>query len=96
MATRKRGDSFPCPHCGAEVPAGATFCRACGASDDAGWNDESAWTGGDDDDFDYDDYVGREFPEHAAPGQGSPPRWFFTLIAALVCLGILLWALRGG
>jgi hypothetical protein len=95
-------DSFPCPHCGSEVRAGASFCRACGASDDSGWNvedlraDSDSNTGYNDeaDDFDYDDFVRREFPEHAPPS--APQRLKQTVVAVillLLCTALLLWQL---
>jgi len=31
-------ETFPCPVCGADVPAGAVSCKACGADDATGWN----------------------------------------------------------
>ena len=101
MANRKQGDyrqggSFLCPHCGAEVPADAAFCRACGASDDSGW-DDSAWTEDEDaDDFEYDEYLAREFPESAPPRLAPLKQRIFALVAVLLCLAILLWALLGG
>ena len=53
-------DWFSCHHCGAALPVTATYCRECGASAESGWNDgELDEDGGDD--FDYDEYVSREF-----------------------------------
>ena len=96
MAKRIQGDSFHCPHCGAEVSAGAAFCRACGASEDSGW-DGDAWTEDEDaDDFDYDEYLAREFPETAPPRLPPLRQRIFALVAALLCLAILLWTLLGG
>lgn len=44
-------------------------CAGCGASRDSGWNEEARVSGldlPDDEEFDYDDFVAREF------GQGQP------------------------
>jgi hypothetical protein len=92
-------DSFVCPHCGADVPAGAEFCRACGASDESGWiEDDAAWEGespsgyAPDDEFDYDDFVRREFPDRASPLSAvSLKRWATAAIVVLICLALLLW-----
>lgn len=85
-------ESFICPNCGAEVAAGATFCRECGASDDAGWSDD-----GDDeldDDFDYDEFVHREFPQHAPAGSRTTAKqWMIRLIVIVLCLLLLGLAL---
>jgi len=99
MARKQRceGDSFPCPNCGADVPRGAKFCRACGASDDSGWNEgDDAWEEqptagyGEDDEFDYDEFVRREFPEHAEPRPGLQARqWLTIILVVLLCLGML-------
>lgn len=69
--------SFPCPHCGGEVPGGRQSCPQCGASESDGWGDGSGDEGsegasggwdseasggwGDDSDFDYEAFVEREF-----------------------------------
>ncbi|MCR4413322.1 MAG: zinc ribbon domain-containing protein [Thermoguttaceae bacterium] len=103
MAAKRRptDDFFPCPHCGADVPAGARFCRQCGASDESGWGEE-AWSdvespGGysaEDDDFDYDEFVRREFPDQAErPAEMSARAAFLTLVAVLVIVSLLLWSL---
>ena len=59
-----------CPVCGEFVPRRSAACPGCGASRDSGWNEEAAVSGLDlpDDEFDYDDFVAREF------GQGRPKR----------------------
>lgn len=90
---------FPCPHCGAQVPQGATFCRACGATEESGWGpddyqeDYPAGYGGEDD-FDYADYLRREFPDHADRRESvSLKVALFTLAAVLAALGLLLASL---
>jgi hypothetical protein len=71
MTARRRKkqfrSSFPCPHCGAAVPDGAEACPECGSDSATGWSEDAGkWgagipAGGDDDDFDYDEFVEREF-----------------------------------
>ncbi len=80
-----------CPHCGAELPPQAKACPECGSDEQTGWS-EAAQTGELDlpeENFDYDDFVKREF------GNSSPvPRgvhWFWWLIAAGLVIGCLLF-----
>jgi ribosomal protein L40E len=90
-------ESFVCPNCGADVPENADFCRACGASTDSGW-EEHDWADGeeDEDDFDYDDYLRREFPEDAEPDTRPKPRQALTIaIILLLCLAFVLMTVMG-
>ena len=82
---------FVCPHCGADIEADAEFCGECGASHESGWNDEGAWSDPDEDDFDYDEFVAREFPErasHLVRLRG----WSLVamLLVVLLCLALVL------
>ena len=88
----RNGDYFVCAHCGAEVACGSTVCRECGASEDSGWNDDqAAWAEEQEDDFDYDGFVRREFPSHAAAARwGSPKVWLTAIIVLLLCLSLLM------
>jgi zinc-ribbon domain len=36
-------DSFPCPHCGAEVPTKAKACPECGSDKHTGWSEEAGY-----------------------------------------------------
>jgi uncharacterized membrane protein YvbJ len=74
----------PCPHCGAEIPADAKFCRHCGSSDSDGWRDEDPHDAHDDD-FDYEEYVQREFPDTVANTQ-TPPLWRLVAVVLLIVL----------
>jgi ribosomal protein L40E len=103
--TKKRrasDDYFLCPCCGARLAVDAKFCRECGADAEVGWDPEgldSGPSGGyqdDDDDFDYDEFIAREFPQHAEPQPGRLLRravWtcvVLTLCAALILL-LFFW-----
>jgi hypothetical protein len=84
-----------CPHCGAEVPAKARACPECGSDEQTGWAEDAATGTLDlpDDQFDYQDYLKREF------GQPSPVpagiHWFWWVVGlALVGVFIAFW-LRG-
>lgn len=94
---KSRPDFFVCPHCGADVPAGATACRECGSDDETGWSEGAdAWDAGipagygHDEDFEYDEYVEDHFPGHAPPLTGrAVKRWSWGLLVLLVCLALL-------
>jgi hypothetical protein len=95
--SRRNNDYFICAHCGARVRDDADFCPACGASEDSGWtagdddDDQQLDYQEDEDDFDYDDFLRREFPEHAEPD--VRPQWRRALLVAVVlllCLAFLL------
>lgn len=90
---------FTCPHCGADVPLGAAVCRECGSDAETGWSENAhVWsadipTGYDEEDaFDYDEFVSREFPGHPPPRLDAK-KLAVALVVALVCLGILLWTI---
>ena len=94
----KAHEFFRCPNCGADVPESAKFCRQCGASDDSGWgeNDDSWSSDGvgsgysPDDDFDYDEYIAREFPDQAGPRPGhGVKRWAMAVLVAIVVAAFL-------
>ena len=91
-----------CPHCGYALPANASRCRQCGASAEYGWDSVD----GDiddfepdslEDDFDYDEFVAREFPEHAEghakTGQGlsMASRWVVLALLVSLILTFVLW-----
>ena len=83
-----------CPHCGAEVPPKARACPECGSDEQTGWSSEAQTNGLDlpGEEFDYDDYVKREF------GGGSPvPRglhWFWWLVAVVILVGFIWFWFR--
>lgn len=70
--------------------AGATFCRACGASEDSDWGDE-AEDYYEEDDFDYDNYLAREFPQHNPLGQRKTPWAALISFVAFLLVLTLLW-----
>lgn len=86
-----RDDWFACPHCGAKVAAGAGFCRACGASAESGWNDDEIGRA-EDDDFDYDDFVRREFPDDAPSEPLSARKLLIALVIGLLIFALLAWS----
>jgi hypothetical protein len=83
-----------CPNCGAEVPPQAKACPACGSDEKTGWSEEAGTSGLDlpDENFDYDDFVQREFG-----GKTPKPRglnWFWWLVALLLLVAFVLVYLR--
>jgi hypothetical protein len=89
-------ESFDCPCCGAEVAAGARFCRECGASEESGWNEEGEEGFATEDDFDYDDYLEREFSITRPMSRGAQlRRAFIVAIILLVCISLVLLSIIG-
>ena len=79
-----------CPNCGAEVPPNARACPECGADENTGWSEEARQSdlGLPDDEFDYDDFVKREFG-----GEKPVPRgihWFWWTVAILLLVGFVI------
>lgn len=82
-----------CPNCGAEVPPRAKACPECGSCAETGWSDSAAADalGLPDENFNYDEFVEREFGEKE-PARGGLPRWVWATTAAVV-LAILVWSM---
>jgi hypothetical protein len=80
---------FSCPHCGAEVPANAKACPGCGADERTAWSEEAEQQGSEypEEDFNYEDFVRKEFGNRPVPRGIS---WFWWVVAVLV-LAAMLW-----
>ena len=94
MTRGREGDFFVCRHCGADVPEGASVCRECGSDDETGWSEdpEVGEAGyGEDEDFDYEEYVTRAHPEHAPASAGKTA----VRIALIVLVVLLVVAMMG-
>ncbi len=85
--------TFPCPVCGEEVKRGRRSCRACGASDSDGWDLQEGGEMADvSAEFDYEDYVEREFRvrDGAQPhGKRESMKLVIWLILAAMLMGAL-------
>ncbi len=82
-----------CPHCGASLAEDAEFCVACGASEESGWVDEddAPWDERREEDFDYNDFLRREFPDQALPADWPSARQaLFAVVVVLLCLAFVL------
>jgi hypothetical protein len=79
-----------CPNCGAEVPADAKACPECGSDEQTGWSEKATSDRLDlpDDDFDYEQYIKKEFAPPSPVPQGIS--WFWWLVA-LALLGTILF-----
>ena len=83
-----------CPNCGAEVPSGAKACPECGADEQTGWS-ETAQTDGlglPNENFDYDDFVKREFGDKNPVPRGI--HWFWWVVAMALVVAFLVFWLR--
>jgi len=84
-----------CPHCGAEVPRGAACCPTCGSDEKTGWSEDAIHSSPavpEEGDFDYEDFVRREFG-----GQDPRPRgisWFWWVVACVLLVVSLFFLLR--
>lgn len=94
---KRRPPPEVCPVCGEDVPRNALACPECGADERSGWRedaDDADGLGLDDDDFDYDDFVQREFGGGSPRPRGIQPIWWVTAVVLL--LAFLLWAVFAG
>ena len=84
-----------CPVCGEDVPRGAKACPECGADERSGWREDADTTGGldlPDEEFNYDEFVKKEFGNEAKP-EGISWAWWAAAVAAL--LAFIAMLLRG-
>jgi hypothetical protein len=75
-----------CPVCNEEVPRGALACPECGADHNSGWRENAGAYDGvnlPDDDFNYDDFVKREFGSRVKPS-GLKMLWWIGGILLIV------------
>ncbi|MCX6993507.1 MAG: zinc-ribbon domain-containing protein [Kiritimatiellaeota bacterium] len=90
----KSQNFFQCPVCGAEVPPSASACPECGADDTTGWNaDRARYDGLDlpDDEFDYDEYLNKEFGDAGKPAKKPWPwLWIVGAVLGLLALSLVL------
>jgi hypothetical protein len=83
-----------CPNCGADVPPNAKSCPDCGSCEETGWSEAAETDHLDlpDDEFNYDEFVKREFGGEKAVPRGVP--WFWWAVAAAVLVIFLFLILR--
>ncbi len=95
---KRRPAPDPCPSCDESVPRNASACPHCGADWNTGWNedgDTSGRLGLPDEDFDYEDFVKREFDEGGGVREKPANKhWVVLTAAGLLLLFVLGWLLR--
>src|SRR5687767_4682226 len=88
---RQRPPPAECPACGEDVPPNAKACPGCGACYRSGWSDD---LGDEEAEFDYEEFVAREF-EGREPKRKNNALWWITGVILLLSLAWLCWlALR--
>ena len=88
-------DDFICPACGATVPAKALACPECGSDEKTGWSNQTIYddTGIEDpEEFDYDDYVRREFGK----GPKRSGRQWLWWVVGVIAVAMVVWLLVAG
>ena len=86
-----------CPVCGEDVPRGALACPECGADHNSGWRpDADSYDGVDlpDEDFNYDEFVQREFGPSFKPTGMKTIWWITALLILLGAAALYLLAVR--
>ena len=86
-----------CPVCGEEVPRGALACPECGADHNSGWREDADTYDGVDlpeHDFNYDDFVKREFGSRAKPAAIKPVWWITAILLIVAFIVIYFYAAR--
>jgi hypothetical protein len=86
---RRPAETFPCPNCGEDVPAGARACPECGSDEETGWSSETLYDG-----LDLPDpgYGPVDDPRPAPRRSGFATAVAIVLLAAcalLIVLGVL-------
>jgi hypothetical protein len=68
------------------VPRGAAACDDCGACEKSGWSGDTHADGLDlpDDEFDYDDFIAREFGGKSARQPLTSNLWWWVALALLL------------
>jgi predicted nucleic acid-binding Zn ribbon protein len=79
-----------CPQCGADVPRNARACPECGSCEETGWSEEARSAGLElpDENFNYSDFVEREFGGKKARPRGISRFWW--LVAILVAAALIV------
>lgn len=79
-----------CPVCGEWAPRGALACDQCGACEKSGWSGDTHADGLDlpDDEFDYDDFIAREFGGQKSKKTPTSSLWWWVALALLIAFAL--------
>lgn len=79
-----------CPNCGADVPPRARACPECGSCPETGWSEEAdiGALGLPDEEFDYEEYVRREFGGRPRGGRGGVVA---VVLGSAALILVVLW-----
>jgi hypothetical protein len=85
-----------CPVCGEDVPRRALACPQCGSDHNTGWKEDAYTYDGldlpdDPDEFNYDEFVQKEFGPRSLP-TGYSPFWWLIAVVLLVMLVLLAFS----
>ena len=78
-----------CPVCGEHVPRDALACPQCGTDHNSGWKEDADTYDGVDlpeHDFNYDDFVKREFGSQVKPAELKLIWWIVGIALIVACL----------
>lgn len=98
VSASKSADYFICPNCGEEVRVGSSSCPNCGSDEKTGWNEDDDYSHinlpsgySDDDDFDYDEFVRREFGGGSGRKFQFEPRTFLRNAVIIALAAAMIW-----
>lgn len=89
-----------CPVCDENVPRGLVSCPRCGSCAKSGWNDQVDYDGldlpEDPSEFDYDDFVSREFGEKREKNVAGLTfwQWVGMVLVVVMIIGTLMAAMH--
>jgi hypothetical protein len=82
-----------CPVCGEDVPAGSLACPECGADHNSGWREDADLVDAlPDDEFDYDEFVHKEFGHSPKPTHIKPIWWITATLILIAFAAFYLFA----
>src|SRR5438132_809094 len=86
-----------CPSCGEDVPRDALACPECGADHNSGWREDAdTYDAVDlpDEDFNYDEFVKREFGSFPKTAAIKPVWWITAILLIVAFIVIYFYAAR--